>query len=86
MPHVFYSAALAATHQKIWGNPAFHKSMATWERKFYSVDGEEVEANLESETAELPAGAAARYPDAQYLGEGNFSRAVRMGQKPQGRS
>jgi hypothetical protein len=85
MPHVFYSANLAAVHRKIWANPNFQKSMATWERKFYGVEGSEVEGNLESATAELPASVAAKYPDAEYRGEGEIIRTVSMGQPRSGR-
>lgn len=82
MPHVFYSATLAATHAKIWSNPAFHKSMATWERKFYGIEGQEVEGNLTAEGAELPEKLASRYPDAEYRGEGEIIRTVQMGEAP----
>lgn len=80
MPHVFYSAALDRAHQLIWNEPRqnFRKSMATWERRYYSVEGEEVEGNLESATAELPEALAARYPDAEYRGEGVITRTQGM--------
>ncbi len=78
MPHVFYSQALATAHHKIWNTAAFRKSMATWERKFYTVEGEEVEGNLEAEAAELPERLAARYPDAVYRGEGVITRTQQM--------
>ena len=83
MPHVFYSANLAATHEKIWqdaasSKPRFKESMGTREKKFYFVDGEEVEGNLTSETAELPERLAARYPDAEYRGEGALTRVAKM--------
>lgn len=81
MPHVFFSAALDTIHQKIWtenGKQNFRKSMATWERKFYGIGGEEVEGNLEAETAELPERLAARYPDAVYRGEGVVVRTQQM--------
>lgn len=78
MPHVFYSAALARVHQKIWETKAYRQSMGTRERKFYTVGGEEVEGNLEAETAELPERLAARYPDAVYRGEGVVVRTQQM--------
>ena len=52
--------------------------MGTREKKFYFVDGEEVEGNLTSETAELPERLAARYPDAEYRGEGALTRVAKM--------
>lgn len=82
MPHVFFSQALANIHDRIWtepnNKPNFRKSMATWERKFYSIDGEEVEGNLEAATAELPERLAAKYPDAVYRGEGVVTRTAGM--------
>lgn len=87
MPHVHYSAALAAAHDKIWQDAAksqskFSRSMAKWERKFYGIGGEEVEGNLESETADLPERLAAKYPDAVYLGEGEVVNTIKMGEAP----
>ncbi len=82
MPHVFFSQALANIHDRIWtepnNKPNFRKSMATWERKFYGIDGEEVEGNLEADAAELPERLAAKYPDAVYCGEGIVTRVQRM--------
>lgn len=78
MAHVFYSAALAAVHQKIWDTKAFHASMGTRERKFYTVDGEEVEGNLTADSSELPAKLAAKYPDAEYRGEGVLTRTQKV--------
>lgn len=87
MPHVFYSAALAAVHQKIWQDaatmkPKFARSMATWERKLYGIGGEQVEGNLESATAELNERLATKYPDAVYVGEGDVVSTIPMGEKP----
>ena len=82
MPHVFYSQTLDNIHQRIWnesGRSNLRKSMATWERKLYSVEGVgEVEGNLESATAELPERLAAKYPDAEYRGEGVITRTQGM--------
>lgn len=83
MTHVFYSAALAAAHEIIWQDATarrsrFRDSMGTRERKFYTVSGEEVEGNLTAETAELPESLAAKYPDAEYRGEGVYARAQKM--------
>lgn len=87
MPHVFYSAALAAVHQKIWQDSAnvkskYSRSMATWERKLYGIGGEQVEGNLESATAELNERLAGKYPDAVYLGEGDIVGVIPMGERP----
>jgi hypothetical protein len=87
MPHVFYSANLAAAHQVIWQDAAktksrFGRSMATWERKLYGIGGEQVEGNLESATAELQEKLATRYPDAVYLGEGEVVGTIPMGERP----
>lgn len=84
MPHVFYSPALAGAHSKIWNNRAFQRSMATWERRFYGIDGQEVEGNLTAESAELPEAVAAKYPDAEYRGEGEVVRTMQMGEAPRG--
>lgn len=78
MPHVFYSAALARVHQKIWETKAYRQSMGTRERKFYTVDGEEVEGNLESDASELSERMAGKHPDAEYRGEGVLTRTQRM--------
>lgn len=78
MPHVFYSAALARVHQAIWETKAYRDSMGTRERKFYTVAGEEVEGNLESASAELSERMAAKYPDAEYRGEGVLTRTQGM--------
>ena len=82
MPHVFYSQTLANIHDRIWNEPNnkpnFRKSMATWERKFYTIGGEEVEGNLEADAAELPERLAAKCPDAVYRGEGVITRTQQM--------
>lgn len=80
MPHVFYSPALAAAQQMIWSNINYHPSMKVWERKFYTVNGAEVEGNLESTTSELPEKLATRYTDAEYRGEGEITRTLSMGE------
>jgi len=78
MTHVFYSAALSAVHQRIWDTKAFHPSMGTRERKFYTVDGEEVEGNLTADSSELPERLAEKYPDAEYRGEGVLTRTQKV--------
>lgn len=78
MPHVFYSAALARAHQIIWSTKAYRSSISLTERKFYTVDGQEVEGNIEADASELSERMAGKYPDAEYRGEGVLTRTQKM--------